>query len=115
MRHWVLGVGTLAILGLAYVYLGSDSRPTDPVQAARAELKALEKAVQKYCIKKGEYPSRLEALVRDGEVAAANLRDPWKHEYQYDPTGRKNKGERPDIWTVTPAREVIGNWPAGTK
>jgi hypothetical protein len=110
MRHLVLGLGTLVLLGVAYAYLGSDGKAADPLQTARSDVKALEKAVQKYCVKRGEYPARLDALVGDGEVGPAGLRDPWKHEYQYDPTGRKNKGERPDIWTVTPTREVIGNW-----
>jgi hypothetical protein len=110
MRHLVLGLGTLALLGMAYVYLGSGAAPADPVQTAKADVKALEKALQKYCIKRGEYPARLDALVGDGDIDSTDLRDPWKREYQYDPAGRKNKGERPDIWTVTPGREVIGNW-----
>jgi hypothetical protein len=115
MRHLVLGLGTLILLGVAYIYLGSDGKAADPVQTAKADVKAIEKAVQKYCIKRGEYPTRLDALVGDGEVTAPPLRDPWQHEYHYDPNGRKNKGERPDIWTVTPSREVIGNWSANGK
>jgi hypothetical protein len=110
MRHLVLGLGTLILLGVAYVYLGSDGQAADPVQTARADVKAIERAVRKYCIKRGEYPTRLDALVGEGEIAPTNLRDPWQREYQYDPAGRKNNGERPDIWTVTPARKVIGNW-----
>jgi YD repeat-containing protein len=110
MRHLGLGLGTLILLGAAYVYLGSDGEAADPMQTARADVKAIERAAQKYCIKRGEYPARLDALVGDGEITATNLRDPWQHEYQYDPVGRKNKGERPDIWTVTPAKKVIGNW-----
>src|SRR5215207_11771996 len=85
MRHLVLGLGTLALLGVAYVYLGSDAKPADPVQTAKADVKALEKAVQKYCIKRGEYPARLDALVSEGELSATDLRDPWQREYQYDP------------------------------
>ena len=115
MRHVVLGLGTLALLGVAYAYLGSDKAPADPVQTARANVKTLEKALQKYCIKRGEYPPRLDSLVRDGEIAEAGLRDPWQREYQYDPAGRRNKGERPDVWTTTPGREVIGNWDKDAK
>ncbi len=40
------------------------------------------------------------------------LLDPWKQPYHYDPAGKKNEGRRPDIWTVAPNNEVIGNWPA---
>jgi hypothetical protein len=115
MRHLFLGLGTLALLGVAYAYLGSDAKPADPAQTAKAEVKALEKAVQKYCIKRGEYPARLDVLVSGGDIESSSLRDPWKREYQYDPAGRKNKGERPDIWTVTPSREVIGNWAKDAK
>jgi hypothetical protein len=115
MRHLVMGLGTLALLGFAYTYLGAGSAPADPVQTARADVKAIEKAVQKYCIKRGEYPARLDALIGDGEIGPDGLSDPWKREYQYDPAGRKNKGDRPDIWTVTPSREVIGNWASATK
>jgi YD repeat-containing protein len=112
MRQLVLGVGTLIALGAAYAYISAGSSSVDPVQTARIEVKVIERAVQKYCIKRGDYPAQLDVLVGDGEIAADSLRDPWKHEYQYDPAGRKNKGERPDIWTVSPTREVIGNWAA---
>ena len=66
-------------------------------------------------IKQGEYPPTLEALVNAGTVSPDSLQDPWKQEFHYDPSGRKNKGTRPDIWTVTPAKEVIGNWGKGPK
>ena len=39
------------------------------------------------------------------------LLDPWKQPFQYNPEGPKNGGLRPDIWTVTPDKEEIGNWP----
>jgi hypothetical protein len=110
MRHVLLGLSALALLGAGYGYLGYGTNAMDPVQTAKIEMKSLERAVTDYCIKRGEYPPSLDALVNEGAVQADNLRDPWKHEYQYDPNGRKNKGARPDIWTVTPAREIIGNW-----
>jgi hypothetical protein len=115
MRQVVLGFAALTLLGSAYWYLGFGAKPLDPVQTAKLDLKNLERAVNQYCIKMGEYPPSLEALVSDGAVSPDILRDPWKHEYHYDPTGRKNKGARPDIWTVTPAREVIGNWAKETR
>ena len=110
MRHAVLGLGVLAMLGLAYGYFSVGATAADPVQTAKADVKSIERAVTDYCIKRGEYPPSLEVLVDDGRVSPDGLRDPWKHEYRYDPIGRKNKGTRPDIWTVTPAKEVIGNW-----
>src|SRR5947209_8924099 len=115
MRHVLLGLTALALLGAAYGYLGYGSTPLDPVQMARMEMKSLERAVTDYCIKRGEYPPTLDALVDDGAVDSNSLRDPWKNEYHYDPTGRKHKGTRPDIWTVTPGKEVIGNWAKDSK
>ena len=41
------------------------------------------------------------------------LIDPWHHPYQYDQSGAKNGGRRPDIWAVTPEGVQIGNWPTG--
>src|SRR4051812_10591395 len=105
MRPVGLGLCALLLVGATYVYLGYGSKPVDPARVARDDVKKLEKAVQAYCIRTGDYPASLDALVGTGTVAPDGLKDPWKHEYQYDPTGRKNKGNRPDIWTVTPARE----------
>lgn len=110
MRHLLIGLSGLALFGAGYGYLGFGARPLDPVQTAKLELKTLERAVTDYCIKRGEYPANLDTLVGEGSVSPDVLRDPWKHEYHYDPVGPKNKGTRPDIWTVTPAKEVIGNW-----
>jgi Type II secretion system (T2SS), protein G len=110
MRHVLLGLSALGLLGAGYGYLGYGAKPVDPVFMAKMDMKSLERAVTDYCIKKGEYPPNLDTLVSEGAVNADGLRDPWKHEYQYDPNGRKNKGARPDIWTVTPSREIIGNW-----
>jgi hypothetical protein len=110
MRQMVLGLGALSLLGAGYGYFGYGAKASDPVQEAKMDMKTIERAVTDYCIKRGEYPPSLEALIGEGAVSPDGLRDPWKHEYHYDPTGRKNKGTRPDIWTVTPAKEVIGNW-----
>jgi Type II secretion system (T2SS), protein G len=115
MRQVMYGACVLALLGIGYSYLGYGAKPLDPVVAARADVKKLEKAVNAYCITHGDYPPTLDTLVGAGTVGPGGLTDPWKHEYLYDPTGRKNKGTRPDIWTVTPAKEVIGNWGKDTK
>lgn len=110
MRQVALVLGGLILVGVAATYLSYGSRAVDPVQMAKTDMKTLERAVTDYCIKKGEYPPTLDVLVGEGAVEPNTLRDPWKQEYRYDPTGRKHKGTRPDIWTVTPGKEVIGNW-----
>ncbi len=35
--------------------------------------------------------------------------------YQYDAAGKKNGGTKPDIWTETPDKKIIGNWPEEKK
>ena len=66
-----------------------------------------------YLLKNGEYPKSLKALTEGDRPllkGADSLLDPWKKPYQYEVAGPKNKGEKPDIWTVTPDNVVIGNW-----
>jgi hypothetical protein len=36
--------------------------------------------------------------------------DPWSHPYQYDPSGRNSGGQKPDVYTVDPDGNTIGNW-----
>jgi hypothetical protein len=38
------------------------------------------------------------------------LIDPWGKSFQYDPSGPKNQGLAPDIWTEAPDGSVIANW-----
>jgi type II secretory pathway pseudopilin PulG len=79
-------------------------------QAAQVQVKTLEQACQVYYLKNGDYPDALKVLVKDNYVEAELLQDPWKTPYRYDPKGPKNKGDKPDIWTVTPGGKTIGNW-----
>jgi Type II secretion system (T2SS), protein G len=78
-----------------------------------AELLTL--SVRSYQLKYDAFPTRLEELVHppDGSpfVEPGVLLDPWGRPYQYDPAGPRHNGRQPDIWTVTPKGEVIGNWP----
>jgi len=68
-----------------------------------------------YHLKFETYPARLDQLVQPPEggpyADPSALLDPWDQPYQYDAAGPRNHGEQPDIWTVTPKGEVIGNWP----
>lgn len=115
MRLALYGLTVLALLGGAYGYLTFGSKAFDPVATAKLDVKAIEKAAVAYCIKSGEFPPNLDALVSAGSLDSSATRDPWKNAYQYDPAGKKNKGARPDIWTVSPSREVIGNWTKNAK
>ena len=84
---------------------------------ARIQIGGLTSACKAYFDKNQRWPDQLKTLtVKDdnGIVYLESkdvLADPWSREYQYDVKGPKNNGVRPDIWTVAPDGEIIGNWP----
>jgi uncharacterized protein (TIGR03067 family) len=88
-------------------------------EVAKAQLQVLTKAALAYAIRNNnKYPQSLAELLQKDETGAGPylqdkraLVDPWNLLYQYDPTGPRNDGKRPDIWTVAPGKQVIGNWP----
>jgi len=88
--------------------------------AARAQVKGpLSQACQAYFVKHSKWPDSLLILTQrdeNNQIFIENedaLVDPWRRPYQYDATGTKNQGTKPDIFTTAPDGEVIGNWPKG--
>ena len=79
---------------------------------AQIDVRNLDKAMEAYKIKFGNYPNKLNDL-RDAKFTEPGweLRDPWGKEYQYDVAGKRNGGKKPDLWCVTPDKREIGNWP----
>jgi hypothetical protein len=77
----------------------------------------LTQACEAYALKNGRFPDRLDQLLVKDAIGGPYLEspdaltDPWGRPFQYDAKGPNNNGARPDIWTVTPAGVVIGNWP----
>jgi hypothetical protein len=63
-----------------------------------------------------EFPPSLEVLTQpqvDGGGAyfgPEKLLDPWNKQFQYDPSGPRNQGNRPDVWTTSPKGIIIGNF-----
>lgn len=57
-------------------------------------------------------PPTLQTLV-DTKVlpSSKSLLDPWGKEFRYDLSGKHHKGKKPDIWTETKDKKIIGNWP----
>jgi hypothetical protein len=110
---WILliaGVGTLGFLD-----------PTDfgdnTSNTAHAQVNGpLTQACQAYFIRNQKWPENLQVLLmRDatGTIYLENreaLIDPWGKQYRYDPKGPMNQGLNPDIWTITPRGQIIGNW-----
>ena len=82
---------------------------------AKRQLRDLDNAVAQYRGKNDSLPDSLMSLVDAKLIDAKGVIDPWGKEYQYDVTGKRNDGKKPDIWTVSPAKETIGNWPAEKK
>jgi type II secretory pathway pseudopilin PulG len=75
-------------------------------------------ACRAYAIKhNGQFPESLQQLLqqdaRGGPYLedADALKDPWGQNFQYDRSGPKNQGKKPDIWTTTPEGLQVGNWP----
>jgi hypothetical protein len=89
----------------------------DKADVARDQLKAIDVALEKYLLANGTKPDQLQALTEGDKplLKAEAIVDPWKNPYQYDASGPKNKGKKPDVWTTTPDKVVIGNWPEGKK
>lgn len=87
--------------------------------AAKAQVIVLTQAAQAYFIKNQKWPQSLQALVERDDFGTQyiekkeHLLDPWKKPFLYDPTGPKNEGLKPDIWSVTPSKAIIGNWANG--
>jgi hypothetical protein len=86
------------------------------METARARAKAIASATFQYYSYKDEFPPSLKALTLPQPngvgpfLKPAELIDPWGKPYHYDPIGRTNGGDAPDIWAVSPSGKVIGNW-----
>jgi general secretion pathway protein G len=80
---------------------------------------ALSTAVQTFYLNEGRYPNNLDELCEQTQSGGKALLerdallDPWKKPYQYDASGQHNRGNKPDIWTVSPSGKQLGNWPQG--
>jgi hypothetical protein len=87
--------------------------------AAKLTIRNFEKAAKAYFVRDGRFPEKLEDLIAGDrpflEPKKDILLDPWGKKYQYDAAGKMNNGEKPDIWTETPDKKIIGNWPDSAK
>jgi general secretion pathway protein G len=86
------------------------------VDAAKTGAVTLAKAAQAYEVRFGQLPESLQQLVQppDGSkpfVEPDALLDPWQQPYQYDPSGPRNGGLKPDVFTTSPSDgQVVGNF-----
>jgi general secretion pathway protein G len=76
----------------------------------------LTNACEEYKLKNDVWPDSLQALSVQQPNGMAPLitqdalLDPWDKPYQYDAHGGNNQGRVPDIWTIGPRGNQIGNW-----
>ncbi len=84
--------------------------------AAKAKAMTIDKAVQTYYIKHDGWPT-IDALIQadpnnDNKPYLEDdaILDPWGHKYTIDPSGPRNKGTKPDVYTTSPSGKVIGNF-----
>jgi|GEM_PF-2049893 hypothetical protein len=81
----------------------------------RIRLATLDSAVQTYLGNQNlgnsvHLPKQLQDLVDANLVPARSLKDRNGNLFQYDLTGQKNAGKKPDIWTQDKEGKTIGNW-----
>jgi hypothetical protein len=117
MKHVATG-GAVLLLAAAVGFAQDDTDKAEKakVNAAKVQVLNLDRAVKTHFVFHGTFPEKLEDLAgkqpNGGKpfLKAEALTDPWGKKYQYDPAGPKNGGKIPDVWTVTPDKQTIGNW-----
>jgi general secretion pathway protein G len=84
----------------------------------KADFKVLETAINKYYMDYNEYPPNLGVLTQpnqnDGTRPSLDneaLLDPWRHQYQYDPSQLHPQSRRPKLMSQgPPGGPPISNW-----
>jgi hypothetical protein len=83
----------------------------DRADRTQMDVIALTQAVKTYKLKYGTTPRTLDDVLQFIEGGSpSNLLDQWDRRFDFDPNGPRNGGKQPDIWTVSPGGELIGNW-----
>jgi general secretion pathway protein G len=102
----------LASIGGTYAF-----RAYEDAQISQAQTKAyaIGAAAQRFLVKYERLPNDLAELSHPPTggtpfQSEEDLRDPWGKQFQYDPNGAHNNGLKPDVYTVTPKGETVGNW-----
>jgi type II secretory pathway pseudopilin PulG len=110
-------VAIIVVLAGVGGYYYTKSLDEAKINAARAQCKILGEAAEAYKLKHDDYPQNLAVLTQpesDGSKPYLDpdaLRTPFGGQYNYDPTGPRNGGNKPDIWAETRQGQQIGNWP----
>jgi hypothetical protein len=116
------GVFLLGVLGCVGIGVVAGFYLKPQVDEAREDLdlkqtKILTLACTSYKLDTGDWPPNLEVLTKPKvnggapyvDASALQPRSAPNGRFQYDPSGKRNQGLKPDIW-VDGARGPIGNW-----
>jgi general secretion pathway protein G len=109
-------VAIIVMLAGAGTYMFLQRLEGAKTDMARTQANALASAAEQYYARNGEFPPSLEMLTQpqpDGSGAffgPEKLLDPWNKPFQYDPSGPRNQGNKPDVWTTNPRGMIIGNF-----
>jgi type II secretory pathway pseudopilin PulG len=109
-------VAIIVVLGGVGVFYFLPQLNKSKEDVAKQQARDIAKACEMYATRNdGNLPTNLQALTVQSENGPAILPpdgiiDPWKKEFQYDPSGPNNGGNRPDVWTTSPSGKQIGNW-----
>jgi type II secretory pathway pseudopilin PulG len=97
----------IACLAALIGFAGCESAQDARIGRAAEGVVAIAAAVERHRAETGENPETLDELARPragGRPALLKpeqLTDPWGNPYRYDPSGQKNNGKRPDVWTMS--------------
>lgn len=96
-------------------------KPVPKEQEATKQIGHISQKCKSYFIRNQAWPASLQVLLTPDQHKMVYLNrpemliDPWGQPMIYDPSGAKNNGTQPDIWTVAPDGAVIGNWTKAQK
>jgi general secretion pathway protein G len=82
---------------------------------AFTQAKTISEACQMFETKHGQRPTSADQLTTTINGKAPILEgdaivDPWGKKFTVDPSGQRNGGLKPDVYTTSPEGRVIGNW-----
>ncbi len=116
------------LASLATVNILAAKRSAD-VKAAKIQVELFDHALQHFQLDVGVFPSIGSGLMAlqnpPADIPDQNKwagpyldkgipLDPWNNIYQYAYPPQHNR-DRPDVWTVSPENQIIGNWEETTK
>ena len=117
LMEMMVVVAIIVVLAGVGGYYYTKSLDEAKINAARAQTKILTEAAEHYKLNNGDYPPNLVALTQpsaDGSRPYLDpdaLKTPFGGQYNYDASGPRNGGNKPDIWAETRQGQQIGNWP----